>query len=102
PKPRRPRSPRRTSASAATSRRRERVDHIHICVSAEPDVPAVDPPYSVLPHQRDEVRVGHVVSARLVAARLTEQLPESFRLACCPYVRPLEKSFGVGGCIAWA
>jgi len=45
----------------------------------------------VLPHQRNEVRVGHVVSARLVAARLTEQLPESVRLAWCTHVRPLQK-----------
>jgi hypothetical protein len=70
--PRRARSGLRAPASAYATKRLERVDHIHICVSAEPDVPAVDPPYSVLPHQRNEVRVGHVVSTRLVAARLTE------------------------------
>src|SRR5258708_6807601 len=100
--PRRTRSARRPSASASTTRRRERVDHIHICVPAEPDVPAVDPPYAMLPHKRNEMRVGHVVSARQVAARLTEQLPESVRLAWCTYVRPLEKGFGVGGRVACA
>src|SRR6202158_5988124 len=99
---RRTRSARRASASASTTRRRERVDHIHIRVSAEPDVPAVNPPYSLLPHQRNEVRVGHVVSACLVAARLTEQLPKSFRLAWRPYVRPLEKGFGVGSRVVCA
>ncbi len=56
----------------------------------------------MLPHQRNEVGIGHVVSARLGAARLTEQLPESFRLAWCTHVRPLEKGFGVGGRVACA
>src|ERR1700674_4109042 len=101
-RPRRTRSAPRASASASSTGGRERVDHIHICVSAEPDVAAVDPPYAVLPHQRNEVGVGHVVAARLVAARLTEQVPESVRLAWCTHVRPLEKGFGVGGRIACA
>jgi hypothetical protein len=39
------------------------VDHIQICVSAEPDVAAVDPPYAVLPHQRNDVAVGHIAFA---------------------------------------
>src|ERR1700694_476785 len=98
----RTRSTRQASASASTTGRRERVDYIHICVSAEPDVAAVDAPYAVLPHQRNEMSVGHVVSASLVAARLTEQLPESVRLAWCAHVRPLEKGFRVGGCVACA
>jgi hypothetical protein len=35
----------------------ERVDDIHICVSADPDVAAVDPPYAVLASsKRDAVR----------------------------------------------
>ena len=100
--PRRSRSARRASASASTTGRREGIDHIHIRVSAEPDVAAVDPPHAVLPHQRNEMSVGHVVSARLVAAGLTEQLPESVRLAWCTHVRPLENGFGVGGRIPCA
>ena len=90
-------------SSALTARGSgEGVDKFHICVTAEPVVAAVDAPDAVLPHQRDQVGVGDIISARLVAARATEQLPESLGLARCTDVWPSEQGFGVGGRLTWS
>ena len=60
------------------------------------DIATVDPADAVLPHQGEMVNIGDVVSARLIAARVPEDLPESIGFPWCADMRTLNERFGVG------
>jgi hypothetical protein len=75
---------------------RKRVHDLDIRVTAKPDVTAINPADAVLPHQGDQMRVGYVISARLVAARGAEQFPKTIRLAWRADMWSPEKRIGIG------